>query len=279
MNISANRTTIMKPARNRMLRRDSAGTWLSGPITVTVAMTSPSNTTGMPTQSSRSPSRSSLARLRCLHMRPSLGIFWRCFRGAQLRLGSPRARTGLNACGDRGRRDIVSAMRISALIFALALTLSACGDDGSSDEDSIASEPPTPTQVVTVTESVAPECEPPTVFDARLLAERWTLVVASYGARDHAHYAEEFFDGAEELSEEFEDGNCAGGPAVTAAKLAYQASLVNAWSRLDGGEKYYAQAARVGNRLLEQMDAEDAQFISITCVGFVDEIPECRGLT
>lgn len=166
-------------------------------------------------------------------------------------------------------------------ISACLLALAACGgnSDAADGTDTVSpSSASAPTATVTVTESAKPSCTPPSVQEANVLALSWSLVVASRGASDHTDMAESFFDDAEELAEEFEDGHCEGAAASTAALLAYQASLVNAYALSGGGDAEYRETARVGNELLAQMGS-DSQFIPPSCTGRVDETSECDALS
>jgi hypothetical protein len=177
-----------------------------------------------------------------------------------------------------------AALAAPLLTSACLLALTACGgsSDASDKADTSVSSPspnptPSPTATVTVTEPTEPTCEMPAAQHGNVLALSWSLVVASRGAADHPELAEEFFDGASELAEQFEDGNCEGEPASTAAMLAYQASLVNAYALTGGGDDKYRETVRVGNQLLTQMGS-DSQFIPITCTGKVGKTPECKAL-
>lgn len=172
-------------------------------------------------------------------------------------------------------------MRLGLSIAAMLLLLAGCGDsdDGGGDKAAEPTTTPAETVTATVTESPTTICEPPSRQQASLLAFSWSLVVASHGASDHPKYAEEFFDYAAELSEDFEDGDCEGDPtADTASQLAYEASVVQAYSRIGGGQKNYANVVRVGNKLMEEMGTS-SQFVPLTCTGQVDETPDCSVLT
>jgi hypothetical protein len=173
-------------------------------------------------------------------------------------------------------------MKRGIIIGVCALSLASCGGgDSTSDseaEPSSETSRATATATVTETETAAPECDPPSVQSANLLAFSWSLVVASRGAPDHQELAESFFDSASEFSEDFEDGGCTGEPADSASYLAYAASLVNAQSLIGGADvTAYRDVVETGNQLLALMES-DNQFIPVSCTGKVDQTLECTAL-
>jgi hypothetical protein len=117
------------------------------------------------------------------------------------------------------------------------------------------------------------------------MAATWSLVVASKGAPDHGTYTAKFDQEAEELVEDFEDGGCTGTDEMDLAlKLKYQTTLVAVPKALsppqpDADEADYEQVARDGNTLFKVMRIPRAQFISVSCVGQVDQSADCAGLS
>lgn len=158
------------------------------------------------------------------------------------------------------------------------------GDAADRIPTSSPSPPSAPIETVTETVRAEPVCQSPDALSTRLLAESWTIVVASKGARDHSRYVIDFAAKIEELVEDFEDGGCSGtdGFAVV-AELNFEASLLSLPLELsppgpEAESKQYDAVAELGNQLFAQLDIPDAQFIPVSCTGHVETSPECTGL-
>lgn len=172
---------------------------------------------------------------------------------------------------------------MSVIGGALALSSCSAGDSTQEATEQEAS-PSEPTATVTETIEAEPECELPNLMTTRLIADSWTLVVASKGAGDHGRYVRSFADEVEELVEDFEDGDCSEDDAmVVVAEMNFEAGLVAFPYEVsppapDAENKRYDAVAELGNELFELLDIEKAQFIPIACAGQVDTTAECTGL-
>ena len=167
--------------------------------------------------------------------------------------------------------------KIMAGLSVVASVVLGAGCSGVGVDEAEASSTPT----VTVTTTAAPTCRAPAPVSVRLMASMWELVVASKGARDHAHYSREFSDEVKELVEDLEDGQCQATAQMTAAAhLNYQGTVLAAISPTPQGPSVadYDETVRVGNELFQAFGIEDAQFIPVTCAGKVHNSPACSGL-
>lgn len=174
---------------------------------------------------------------------------------------------------------------MSALAATLVLSSCAVGDSTETAATEQEASPSEPTTTVTETIEAEPECEMSNPLTTRLIAESWTLVVASKGADDHGRYTRSFADEVKELVEDFEDSDCSEGDAmVVVTEMSYEAGLVAFPHEVsppasDAENEHYDAVAKLGNEMFEVLGIEKAQFIPIACAGQVDTTAECTGLS